>query len=65
MRFSYAEAVVERIAACCTEVETGARSIDSILRGNVLPLMSQQILQRMGSGEPAAAVHLESMASSR
>lgn len=59
MRFSYAEAVVERIAARCTEVETGARNIDFILRGNVLPLMSQQILQRMGSGEPAAAVHLD------
>jgi type VI secretion system protein VasG len=59
MRFTYAPAVVERIAARCTEVETGARNIDFILRGNVLPLMSQQILQRMGSGEPAAAVHLD------
>ena len=59
MRFTYAEAVVERIAARCTEVETGARNIDFILRGNVLPLMSQQILQRMGSGEPAAVVHLD------
>ena len=59
MRFSYAEAVVERIAARCTEVETGARNIDFILRGNVLPMMSQQILQRMGSGEPAGAVHLD------
>lgn len=59
MRFSYTEAVVERIAARCTEVETGARNIDFILRGNVLPMMSQQILQRMGSGEPAGAVHLD------
>ncbi len=59
MRFSYADAVVERIAARCTEVETGARNIDFILRGNVLPLMSQQILQRMGSGDAASAVHLD------
>uniref|UniRef100_UPI000D39C95D type VI secretion system ATPase TssH n=1 Tax=unclassified Variovorax TaxID=663243 RepID=UPI000D39C95D len=59
VRFSFADAVVERIAARCTEVETGARNIDFILRGNVLPLMSQQMLQRMGSGEPTDAVHLD------
>jgi len=59
MRFSYAEEVVERIAARCTEVETGARNIDFILRGSVLPLMSQQILERMGSGESPGAVHLD------
>jgi type VI secretion system protein VasG len=59
VRFTFADAVVERIAARCTEVETGARNIDFILRGNVLPLMSQQMLQRMGSGEPTSAVHLD------
>ena len=59
VRFSFADAVVERIAARCTEVETGARNIDFILRGNVLPLMSQQMLLRMGSGEPTSAVHLD------
>jgi type VI secretion system protein VasG len=59
MRFSYAEAVVECIAARCTEVETGARNIDFILRAKVLPLMSQQILERMGTGASASAVHLD------
>jgi type VI secretion system protein VasG len=59
VRFTFADAVVERIAARCTEVETGARNIDFILRGNVLPLMSQQMLQRMGSGEPTSTVHLD------
>jgi type VI secretion system protein VasG len=59
MRFTYSDAVVAQIAARCTEVETGARNIDFILRGNVLPLMSQEILTRMGSGTLPEAVALD------
>jgi len=59
MAFSYSDAVVRRIAARCTEVETGARNIDFILRGNVMPLLSNEILARMGSGEPIAGVALD------
>ena len=49
MAFSYDPAVVERITARCTEVETGARNIDHILQGTLLPEISTQILQTMGS----------------
>jgi len=59
MRFTYTDAVVDQIAARCTEVETGARNIDFILRGTVMPLMSQEILARMSSDTPAEAVALE------
>ena len=59
MRFTYSDAVVEQITARCTEVETGARNIDFILRGTVLPLMSHEILTRMGEGVPLAEVALE------
>ncbi|RYF65898.1 MAG: AAA family ATPase, partial [Comamonadaceae bacterium] len=58
LRFTYDDAVVDQIAARCTEVETGARNVDFILRAKVLPLMSQQLLERMGSGETTTAVHL-------
>ncbi|WP_321910596.1 type VI secretion system ATPase TssH [Paraburkholderia sp. J11-2] len=58
MRFTYSEAVVEQITARCTEVETGARNIDFILRGTVLPLMSQEILTRMGEGAALPEVAL-------
>ena len=37
--------VPEAIAARCREVESGARNIDHILRGNVLPLLSSTILR--------------------
>ncbi|OYO27932.1 type VI secretion system ATPase TssH [Janthinobacterium sp. PC23-8] len=59
MEFSYSEAVVAQIAARCTEVETGARNIDFILRGAVMPLMSQQILQRMSADDIPAGVTLD------
>lgn len=59
MRFTYTDAVVRQIAARCTEVETGARNIDFILRGSVMPLMSQEILARMSSGMQPAGVELD------
>ena len=59
MRFTYTDAVVAQIAARCTEVETGARNIDFILRGTVLPLMSQEILTRMGEGAALPEVALD------
>jgi type VI secretion system protein VasG len=59
MQLNYSDAVVEQIAARCTEVETGARNIDYIMSGTVMPLMSQEILARMSEGELPAAVHLD------
>jgi type VI secretion system protein VasG len=59
LNFSYSEAVVQQIAARCTEVETGARNIDFILRSTITPLMSQEILSRMGSGEQPDAITLD------
>lgn len=59
MAFSYSDAVVQQIAARCTEVETGARNVDFILRSSIMPLMSQGILSRMSTGEQPGGVKLE------
>jgi len=59
MKFTYTDAVVEQIASRCTEVETGARNIDFILRGTVMPLMSQEILSRMSGEVQPAAITLD------
>lgn len=59
MQFAYTDAVVDQIAARCTEVETGARNIDFILRGTVMPLMSQEILSRMGNETQPASIQLD------
>jgi type VI secretion system protein VasG len=50
MKFGYDPAVIELVAQRCTEVESGARNIDHILNGTLLPLISTEILQRMGTG---------------
>jgi type VI secretion system protein VasG len=48
------DALVEAIAARCREVESGARNIDHILRGSLLPLISTEILTRLADGKPAS-----------
>ncbi len=59
MQFTYSDAVVTQIAARCTEVETGARNIDFILRSTIMPMMSQEILSRMSSGAQPSSVTLD------
>src|SRR5262249_34672231 len=49
MRLTYAAQVVDQIAARCTEVETGARNIDHILQGTLLPEISTAILQTLST----------------
>jgi len=58
MALSYSKGVVDRIAARCIEVETGARNIDHIMRGTILPQLSSKILERMGEGEMPSSVRL-------
>jgi type VI secretion system protein VasG len=54
MTFTYTSDVVDQIAKRCTEVETGARNIDFILHGTILPQISREILAGMGeSGMPS------------
>jgi type VI secretion system protein VasG len=47
---TYSDAMVEMIAKRCTEVDTGARNIDHILRASLLPQLSVAILERMADG---------------
>jgi type VI secretion system protein VasG len=58
MKLAYSKKVVDQIAARCTEVETGARNIDYIMTGSIMPRMSQEILSRMGAGAMPTEVRL-------
>jgi type VI secretion system protein VasG len=42
--------VIDAIADRCTEVETGARNVDHIINGSLLPKISNEILQQMSTG---------------
>lgn len=50
MSFDYEPAVVEQIVRRCNEVETGARKIDHIMQGSLLPRISTEVLSRIGEG---------------
>jgi type VI secretion system protein VasG len=55
-RFEYGAALVDGVAARCTEVDSGARNVDNILNGTLLPEISEAVLARMASGEPIERV---------
>ncbi|MHB9030389.1 MAG: type VI secretion system ATPase TssH [Candidatus Latescibacterota bacterium] len=59
MSLVYSPAVADQIAARCTEVETGARNIDYILNGNILPRLAQHIISRMSEGEMPSKVFFD------
>ncbi len=50
IRSTYTEKVIDLIASRCTEVDTGARNIDHILRSTLIPILSSAILGEMASG---------------
>lgn len=45
--FSYEAAVIEAVLQRCSEVDAGARNVDHILNGTLLPEIAGAILQRM------------------
>ncbi len=57
--FSYDENVIELIASRCTELDSGGRMIDSILTNTMLPVISQQLLERQfGSEEKVKTIRV-------
>ena len=54
--FSYDDAVVAAVLARCTEVDSGARNVDHILNGTLLPAIAEAVLARMADGVAIAAI---------
>jgi len=50
MQLKFEAKVIESIADRCREVETGARNIDHIMSGTLLPRISTEVLQQMSLG---------------
>jgi type VI secretion system protein VasG len=48
--FAYSEDLVTNVSKRCTEVESGARNVDHILTGTLLPAISSEVLTRMAEG---------------
>jgi type VI secretion system protein VasG len=48
--FEYDEPLVAAVLARCTEVDSGARNVDTILNGTLLPEIADSVLARMAEG---------------
>jgi type VI secretion system protein VasG len=49
-QFLYDDLLVETVLARCTEVDTGARNVDHILNGTLLPEVAEHVLARLAEG---------------
>ena len=56
--FDYDDALVSGVAARCTEVDSGARNVDSILSGTLLPELSDAVLACMGERKAIHRIHV-------
>src|SRR5262249_42671904 len=56
--FSYDDALVTTVASRCKEVESGARNVDHILTGTLLPEMAREFLTRMSEGKSVSRVQV-------
>lgn len=54
--FDYDTKLVEAVLARCTEVDSGARNVDHILNGTLLPQIAEEVLARMAAGEAIARI---------
>jgi len=56
--FIYDEALIDAVAARCTDVDSGARNVDHVLSNTLLPEMSTELLSRMARGEQIREVRV-------
>ena len=56
---TYDDAVVQALCARCTDTDSGARTIDNILTGSILPEIAQTVLARMAEGQKIEMIKLK------
>ncbi|HTO73330.1 MAG TPA: AAA family ATPase, partial [Gemmatimonadales bacterium] len=49
-------AMIDAVAARCTEVESGARNVDNILTNTLLPDLSKQLLESLAEGQKPSRI---------
>lgn len=60
--FTWDDALVDAVLARCTEVDTGARSVDHILNGTLLPEIAETVLARMAEGRALSKIKVSASA---
>ena len=52
----YDDALLELVLSRCTEVDTGARAVDHVLNGSLLPEVADAVLARMAEGKALSKI---------
>lgn len=55
-RLTYSDSLVEAVLTRCTEVDSGARNVDNILTGTLLPEVAGSVLSRMAEGQEISRI---------
>ena len=58
--FEYDSKLVDAVLARCTEVDSGARNVDHILSGTLLPQIADKVLARMADGNKIEKIKVSS-----
>jgi type VI secretion system protein VasG len=58
-KLTYPDEVINQILSRCRETETGARNVDHILTGTVLPDISRELLSRMAEERSVSRVEIQ------
>lgn len=58
--FEYDSKLVDAVLARCTEVDSGARNVDHILGGTLLPQIADEVLARMADGNKIERIKVSS-----
>ncbi len=56
--FHYDDSLVEAVLARCTEVDSGARNVDNILNGTLLPQIAEAVLAKMAEGSAIGRIEV-------
>ena len=48
---SFAPQLVDSLVGKCTEAETGARNVEHVIRGTLMPTLSRSLLEKLSAGE--------------
>jgi type VI secretion system protein VasG len=58
IKTEYAPEVYEEFARRCTDMDSGARNVDHVLRASLMPQLSRELLERLASGTTPSHLHV-------
>jgi type VI secretion system protein VasG len=56
---SFSDALVTELVKRCTEAETGARNVDHVLRGSLMPVLARTLLEKLSAGVPPPKLQVD------